>query len=70
MLYKYKVIISSFCLEDLDQYVKKISKYSFSLSRKIKEKFYSKIPYLQEYPKMYQVIKIINQKICYFVFYK
>lgn len=49
--------ISSSCLEDLEQYVKKISKYSVSLSRKIKEEFYSKIPYLQEYPKMYQVIK-------------
>lgn len=62
MLFNYKIDFSSSCLEDLDEYVKSASKHSIQLSRKIKEEFYSKISYLQEYPKMYQVIKIINQK--------
>lgn len=62
MLYKYRVTITSSCLEDLDQYVKNTFKYSVSLSQKIKKEFYSKISYLQVYPKIYQIIKIINQK--------
>lgn len=62
MSFNCKVNITSSCIKDLDQYIKDTSIYSISLSQKIKKEFYSKIPYLQEYPKMYQVIKIINQK--------
>lgn len=60
MLFNYKVNIVFSCLEDLDQYVKNTSKYSISLSQKIKDEFYSKIPNLQEYPKMYPIFKIID----------
>ncbi len=60
MLFKYKINIISSCLEDLDYYVENTSKYSISLSQKIKNEFYSKIPNLQEYPKMYPVFKIID----------
>lgn len=62
MSFNYKINFSSSCPKDLDEYVKNASKYSIQLSRKIKEEFYSKISYLQEYPRMYQTIKIINQK--------
>lgn len=60
MLFNYKVNIISSCLEDLNQYVENTSKYSISLSQKIKDEFYSKIPNLKEYPKMYPVFKIID----------
>ncbi len=60
MLFNYKVDIISSCLEDLEQYVENTSKYSISLSQKIKDEFYSKIPNLQEYPQMYPVFKIID----------
>lgn len=50
MLFNYKIDFSSSCLEDLDEYVKNVSKHSIQLFRKIKEEFYSKISYLQEYP--------------------
>lgn len=60
MLFNYKVNIIFSCLEDLEQYVENTSKYSISLSQKIKDEFYSKIPNLQEYPKMYPIFKIID----------
>lgn len=60
MLFNYKVNIISSCLENLDHYVENTSKYSISLSQKIKDEFYSKIPNLQVYPKMYPVLKIID----------
>ncbi len=53
MLFDYKVNIVYFCLEDLDYYVGNTSKYSISLSKKIKNEFYSKIPNLQAYPRIY-----------------
>ena len=62
MLFNYKINITSSCFEDLEQYIKSTSKYSISLAQKIKEEFYSKIPNLQQYPRMYQTIKIINSK--------
>lgn len=62
MFIKTKVIYTPSFLEDFYNTLYNISKYSTPLSQKIKEKFYSKISYLQEYPRMYQVIKIINQK--------
>ena len=62
MLFNYKVNIVFSCLEDLDQYVKNTSKYSISLSQKIRKELYSKISYIKKYPRMYQTIKIINQK--------
>lgn len=62
MLIKSKVIYTPSFLEDFYNTINNTSKYSTSLSQKIKKEFYSKISYLQEYPKMYQVIKIINKK--------
>ena len=60
MLFNYKVNIVFSCLEDLDQYVKNTSKYSISLSQKIKDEFYSKIPNLQEFPKCIRFLKLLT----------
>mgnify|MGYP004639692719 FL=1 len=56
-----KVDISLFCLEDLNYITENISKVSIFMSKKIKEDFYLKISFLQEYPKMYQIVKTINK---------
>lgn len=56
-----KVDISLFCLEDLNYITENISKVSILMSKKIKEDFYLKISFLQEYPKMYQIVKTINK---------
>ena len=56
-----KVDISLFCLEDLNYIAENISKVSILMSKKIKEDFYLKISFLQEYPKMYQIVKTINK---------
>lgn len=56
-----KIDISLFCLEDLNYITENISKVSILMSKKIKEDFYLKISFLQEYPKMYQIIKTINK---------
>lgn len=62
MLIRNKVITSPSFPEDFYQTVENISNYSILLSQKIKKELPLKISYLQEYPRMYQIIKIINQK--------
>ena len=61
MLYDKKVHINFSCVEDLNQILKDVSKVSVTLPNKILKEFYSKISNLEKFPKMYQVIKIINQ---------
>ncbi len=59
---KNKLIISPSFSEDFYQIIENVSNYSIPLSQRIKKELRLKILYLQEYPRMYQVIKIINQK--------
>lgn len=59
---KNKVIISPSFPEDFYQTIDNISNYSIPLSQRIKKELRLKISYLHEYPRMYQVIKIINKK--------
>ena len=57
-----KVIIFPSFSENFYQIIKNISEYSIPLSQKNRKELYSKISYIKKYPRMYQTIKIINQK--------
>lgn len=57
-----KVIILPSFSEDFHQIIENISEYSIPLSKKLRKELYSKISYIKQYPRMYQTIKIINQK--------
>ena len=57
-----RVIIFPSFSENFYQIIKNISEYSIPLSQKNRKELYSKISYIKKYPRMYQTIKIINQK--------